>query len=73
VNDTSDAAWQKALEFLDETHSRLLEAVSTVSDSELNREVAGKKYTIAYMVHGILRHHVYHAGQIALLKRLATL
>jgi uncharacterized damage-inducible protein DinB len=70
VKEQSEAAWQEALEFLDATHTRLIQIISTLSDEDLQKQVAGKDYSIGYMLHGIVRHHVYHAGQIAILKRL---
>jgi len=30
---------------------------------------AGKDYMVLYMLRGLTRHHVYHAGQIALLMK----
>jgi uncharacterized damage-inducible protein DinB len=69
VYDRTEAAWQQALKFLDAAHERLIDVVSNLNDSDLTRPVPGKDYDLAYMLHGIVRHHVYHAGQIALLKR----
>ena len=72
VHDRSESAWQNALQFLDTAHEKLMESLSRLNDSDLQNKVAGKNYTVAHMMHGIVRHHVYHAGQIALLKRLAS-
>jgi uncharacterized damage-inducible protein DinB len=69
-SDTSESAWQNALQFLDKAHDGLIEIISELKDSDLLRTVAGKDYNVAFMLHGIVRHHVYHAGQIARLKRL---
>ena len=67
--DGNEEAWAQVLERLNETHERLLVAVAGLSDSSLDETVAGKDYSVRYMWHGILRHHVYHAGQIALLRK----
>jgi uncharacterized damage-inducible protein DinB len=69
VTDTSEEAWRRTLTRLDETHRRLIEAVSTLTDERLRETVVGKDYTVEYMLRGLWRHHVYHAGQIALLKK----
>ena len=69
VADTSESAWQKALQFLDEAHDKLIHIISRFTDADLEKTVAGKDYSVGFMLHGIIRHHVYHAGQIALLKR----
>jgi uncharacterized damage-inducible protein DinB len=68
VTDTSEEAWRRALARFDETHHGLIEAVASLTDDRLREIVSGKDYTVDYMLRGILRHHIYHAGQIALLK-----
>ncbi len=69
VTDTSEVAWRLALARLDETHDRFIEAIGGLTDERLRETVPGREYTVEYMLRGILRHHVYHAGQIALLKK----
>lgn len=66
----TESAWQNALRFLDETHERIVRIVSKLDDSNLDQLVVGKDFTTGYMLHGIVRHHVYHSGQIAILKRI---
>jgi uncharacterized damage-inducible protein DinB len=69
VTDTSEEAWRRTLARFDETHCGLIEAISALTDERLRETVAGKDYTVEYMLRGLTRHHVYHAGQIALLKK----
>jgi len=69
VIDATEQAWKNAIQFLNDSHERLIDIVSKLNDSDLEQIVSGKDYTIRYMLHGIVRHHVYHAAQIALLKR----
>jgi hypothetical protein len=38
-------------------------------DSRLTERVPGKDYDIYFMLHGAVQHALYHAGQIALLKK----
>jgi uncharacterized damage-inducible protein DinB len=61
--------WHEAIARLDAAHSRLIEAVERLTDSDLVENVPGKPYTKAFMIQGAVHHHVYHAGQIALLKK----
>jgi hypothetical protein len=35
----------------------------------LRKTVTGKDYTVYYMLRSLMRNHVYHAGQIALLMK----
>src|SRR2546423_10106367 len=65
----SEEAWAEALRQLDDGHERLLQTVAGLDDSVLPEQVPGKGYSTRFLLDGIVRHHVYHAGQIALLKK----
>ena len=72
VEDTSEAAWGKALEQVKRTHDELVKAVAAFPDARLQDQVPGKKeayYNYFYLFSGIVQHELYHAGQIALLKK----
>ena len=72
VTDTSPAAWRKAVDHLRNTHDQLVKAVAAFPDSRLEEQVPGKTakyYDFFYMFSGIVQHELYHAGQIALLKK----
>jgi uncharacterized damage-inducible protein DinB len=72
VRETSLAAWQRALDQLKQTHDALVRAVTAFPDSRLAGKVPGKEpdyYDFYYMLHGIVQHELYHAGQIVLLKK----
>ena len=63
VKDTSPA---------EQAHNQLIEAVAGFPDSRLQDQVPGKTedyYDFYYMFSGIVQHELYHAGQIALLKK----
>jgi uncharacterized damage-inducible protein DinB len=65
------AAWSRALAALQASHERLLAAVRRLDESDLDGPVPGHAYTRYVLVHGVLQHTLYHAGQIGLLKRAA--
>ncbi|MBZ5599518.1 MAG: DinB family protein [Acidobacteriia bacterium] len=72
VKDTSEASWRKTVEHLKHTHEELVEAVAAFPDARLQEQVPGKTqsyYNFYYMFSGIVQHELYHAGQIALLKK----
>jgi uncharacterized damage-inducible protein DinB len=74
VKDKSEAVWRKAMEHANRTHDELVKAVATFPDSRLLEQVPGKHekyYNFFYMFSGIVQHELYHAGQIALLKKAA--
>ena len=61
--------WQQAVETLRQNHTELVNAVSRLSDSQLNDRVPGKSYNLLFMLLGVVQHAAYHGGQVALLKR----
>jgi len=67
VKDTGDAAWEKTLSNLEKGHMELRETISRLSDSELDKVL--KKATVYDLLIGIIQHDLYHAGQIAILKK----
>jgi uncharacterized damage-inducible protein DinB len=69
VASTSEAAWQDALAVLERTHTDLRRTVSRLADARLQEMVAGKDHSVYVMLHGLIQHDLYHAGQIALLKK----
>jgi uncharacterized damage-inducible protein DinB len=72
VRDTSETAWRKSVEHARLAHEELVKAVSAFPDARLDERVPGKKeahHTFYYMLHGVVQHELYHAGQIALLKK----
>jgi hypothetical protein len=49
-----------------------VQAVTACADERLPEKVPGKEpddYTLYYTLHGIVQHELYHARQIALLKK----
>jgi hypothetical protein len=64
-----------AIEHAKHTHRQLVEAVAAFSDSRLQERVPGKTesyHDFFYNISGIVQHELYHAGQIALLKKAQT-
>jgi len=62
--------WSAALEELDHAESRVCDAVARLRADELDKPVPGKNYSAYTLVHGVIQHNLYHAGQIALLKKM---
>ena len=73
VADESEAAWRKTLAEVRRVHQELIDAVAKMPDSRLEEMVPGKEgahYTFYCMLQGVVQHKLYHAGQIALLKKM---
>jgi uncharacterized damage-inducible protein DinB len=67
---STEAAWRKAVAQTKRTHNKLVKTVAALPDSRLGDRVPGKRYDFYHMLHGIAQHELYHAGQIAILKKL---
>ena len=71
VTAPSEAAWEAAKQSLAESNRALRDAIRAIDDSTLDEIVPGAPYSRYAMLHGVIQHDLYHAGQIALLKKLS--
>ena len=71
IPELSEADWQQALQTLHSSHQRLQEAIGRLSDDDLERPVKGLQTTYSFygLLHGVIQHNLYHAGQMAMLKK----
>ena len=73
LSDFSEAAWEKTKQELRDTHERLLQAIGVVDESRLDQPIIDHpeiKFSSVYVtLHGGVQHDLYHAGQIAILKK----
>ena len=69
VADFSEAAWQQAVSGLFTVHQKLWQAIEKFEDHRLEEKVPGRSYSFYQLFLGWSQHAVYHAGQIALLKK----
>jgi uncharacterized damage-inducible protein DinB len=64
------SSWPAVVEELDRAESRVCDAVARLRPEQLDQPIAGRRYSYYVLVHGVLQHNIYHAGQIALLKKM---
>ena len=69
VTKASEGAWRKAVAETKQTHEKLVKTVAALPDARLWDRVPGKRYDFYHLLHGIAQHELYHAGQIAVLKK----
>lgn len=69
VKTPTDAAWRAAVNQVKTTHDELVKTVASLPESRLHDQVPGKRYDFYHMLHGIAQHELYHAGQMAILKK----
>jgi uncharacterized damage-inducible protein DinB len=77
VTATDAASWKAAIADTRRAHGELAQALADLDDRDLDRQVGGnqvdgqgKPVTFHRTVVGVLQHDAYHAGQIALVKKL---
>ncbi|MEK7830607.1 MAG: DinB family protein [Acidobacteriota bacterium] len=73
VNDTSETAWQAALQSLAIGNQALRDSIRKIDDAKLEEIVPEASYSNYGLLHGVIQHDLYHAGQIALLKKAGSL
>jgi len=72
VENASPTAWTEALQDLRTEYQSLREAAVCCSIRDLGERTEGQRYTVYEMLHGVVQHNLYHAGQIALLKKAVS-
>jgi uncharacterized damage-inducible protein DinB len=69
ADDTSEAAWEQAKAALDRGHEAFREAITHVDEARLDEPILEGMSTVYVTLHGVIQHDLYHAGQIAMLKK----
>jgi hypothetical protein len=69
VRDASESAWQRALADLSAAHEALRAEVAKIEDSQLEEPAPNGTVARYVQVHGMVQHDLYHAGQIAILRK----
>jgi len=73
VEDTSEESWSNAKNILMTNHQALLNAIASLDESRLDQPIINDSsisFSSVYVtLHGGVQHDLYHAGQIALLKK----
>ena len=69
ATETSELAWQQAIENLITAQEYLYKAVAKLDDARLSDKPGPESNSYYVQIHGIIQHDLYHAGQIAILKK----
>jgi len=70
--DVAKTTWAAAVKELERAYAALLDRVARMSDEQMNQTVGKKGHTAYTVLIGVIEHNVYHAGQIAALKKSLT-
>lgn len=66
-----ERAWIQARESIKQAHDELSSAILLLDDSRLEQPIIEGMSSIYVTLHGVIQHSLYHAGQIALMKKAA--
>ncbi len=69
VTDPTEAAWATTKAALIEGHHKLRESVAFLTEARLDEPILQDMPSVYITVHGVIQHDLYHAGQIAILKK----
>ena len=69
VTDVSEKAWQQTIDTLKRSQRELQYAIGALDEAWLDQPIVSGKATVYGTLHGVIQHGLYHAGQIALLKK----
>ncbi len=64
-----DGSWSEALGVADAVLDALVAEVQASKDDRLWEKSAGCPYNNYFLLHGVVQHNLYHAGQIMVLRR----
>lgn len=67
--EVSEVAWDEARRRLSETYAALREAVLGLDDGALDEPILPNMSTRYVSLHGAVQHTLYHAGQLALVRK----
>jgi uncharacterized damage-inducible protein DinB len=67
--DATEENWRKTQDEFRASNAAFREALRQLNPAKLEQLSAAGKRTYYEEAHGVIEHHVYHAGQIALLKK----
>jgi uncharacterized damage-inducible protein DinB len=66
---TGEVAWKQVQESLKQAHDELAAAILQLDDSRLDQPIIDGMSSVYVTLHGVIQHSLYHAGQIAILKK----
>ena len=68
--DPSKHTWQKAIHEFKSVNESIITFLQIEEDDLLVKNVDHRTYNVKFLLHGLIQHHIYHAGQIAYIKSL---
>jgi uncharacterized damage-inducible protein DinB len=70
--DNSEEGWNRIQAELAIGHQKLLGRIGSLDESQLDQPILAGMSSVYVTLHGVIQHNLYHAGQIAILKKAMT-
>lgn len=67
--EVGESAWAQSQKELTSVGGQLQDAILGMEENRLDDVVPGREYSYYMLLHGVVQHALYHAGQIAILKK----
>ncbi|HZD31556.1 MAG TPA: DinB family protein [Candidatus Angelobacter sp.] len=64
------ANWNYALGTLRASNVAFRETLAQLDETELDKPLSSARKSVYVEVHGVIQHHLYHAGQMAVLRKI---
>jgi hypothetical protein len=63
--------WQSTLDAFRQSNAEFRKSLAQLDPAELDLPAPGRDKSIYVEVHGVIQHNLYHAGQIAILRKIS--
>ena len=72
LDHSNTTLWKQGLIRLQETQNEIINLLENQEESLLEKVVDERKYNFRKLLHGLIQHDIYHLGQIAYIKKIAS-
>jgi uncharacterized damage-inducible protein DinB len=69
VTGTDEVTWKRVQQSIMQAHDELSSKILQLDDSRLDEPIIEGMSSVYVTLHGVIQHSLYHAGQIAILKK----
>ena len=69
VTNSDDEGWQEVIVGMKQALDELRSAIALLDDSRLDQSIIDGMSSVYVTLHGVIQHSLYHAGQMAILKK----
>ena len=70
VTNSDDEGWQEVIVGMKQALDELRSAIAQLDDSRLDQPIIDGMSSVYVTLHGAIQHSLYHAGQMAILKKI---